>query len=256
MLIDTHTHLYLEQFDEDRPEMIQRAIEKGITHFYMPGIDSNHIESMFQLEAQFPNNCFAMMGLHPCSVKENVEAELAIVEKYLSERKFIAVGEIGLDYYWDTTFVQQQKVAFVQQMDWAKHYKIPISIHCRESMDDAIELVSKTKTSDLNGVFHCFGGTIEQANKIIELGFYLGIGGVLTYKKSGLDEVLKNIDLQHIVLETDAPYLSPVPYRGKRNESAYIYEIAKKLAEVKDVDISEVAARTTENAKKVFNQFN
>ena len=256
MLIDTHTHLYLEQFDEDRPEMIQRAIEKGITHFYMPGIDRNHIESMFQLEAQFPSNCFAMMGLHPCSVKENVEAELAIVEKYLSERKFIAVGEIGLDYYWDTTFVPQQKVAFVQQMEWAKHYKIPISIHCRESMDDAIELVSKTKTSDLNGVFHCFGGTIEQANKIIELGFYLGIGGVLTYKKSGLDEVLKNIDLQHIVLETDAPYLSPVPYRGKRNESAYIYEIAKKLAEVKDVDISEVAAMTTENAKKVFNQFN
>jgi TatD DNase family protein len=256
MLIDTHTHLYLEQFDEDRPEMIQRAIEKGITHFYMPSIDSNHIESMFQLEAQFPSNCFAMMGLHPCSVKENVEEELAIVEKYLSERKFIAVGEIGLDYYWDTTFVPQQKVAFVQQMEWAKHYKIPISIHCRESMDDAIELVSKTKTSDLNGVFHCFGGTIEQANKIIELGFYLGIGGVLTYKKSGLDEVLKNIDLQHIVLETDAPYLSPVPYRGKRNESAYIYEIAKKLAEVKDVDISEVAARTTENAKKVFNQFN
>ena len=256
MLIDTHTHLYLEQFDEDRPEMIQRAIEKGITHFYMPSIDSNHIESMFQLEAQFPSNCFAMMGLHPCSVKENVEAELAIVEKYLSERKFIAVGEIGLDYYWDTTFVPQQKVAFVQQMEWAKHYKIPISIHCRESMDDAIELVSKTKTSDLNGVFHCFGGTIEQANKIIELGFYLGIGGVLTYKKSGLDEVLKNIDLQHIVLETDAPYLSPVPYRGKRNESAYIYEIAKKLAEVKDVDISEVAAMTTENAKKVFNQFN
>jgi TatD DNase family protein len=256
MLIDTHTHLYLEQFDEDRPEMIQRAIEKGITHFYMPSIDSNHIESMFQLEAQFPSNCFAMMGLHPCSVNENFEAELAIVEKYLSKRKFIAVGEIGLDYYWDTTFVPQQKVAFVQQMEWAKHYKIPISIHCRESMDDAIELVSKTKTSDLNGVFHCFGGTIEQANKIIELGFYLGIGGVLTYKKSGLDEVLKNIDLQHIVLETDAPYLSPVPYRGKRNESAYIYEIAKKLAEVKDVDISEVAARTTENAKKVFNQFN
>ncbi len=252
MLIDTHTHLYLPQFDEDRAEMIQRAIERGVQHFYLPGIDQHHIESMLALERQFPDNCFAMMGLHPCSVKENVEEELAQVQKYLASRKFIAVGEIGLDYYWDKTFVAQQKMAFTQQMEWAKHYQLPISIHCRESMDDAIVLVGESKTDALQGIFHCFGGSLEQANAIIELGFYLGIGGVLTYKKSGLDEVLKHVDLQHIVLETDAPYLSPVPYRGKRNESAYLYEVAEKLAEVKGVSLEEVAEITSENARKVF----
>jgi TatD DNase family protein len=252
MLIDTHTHLYLPQFDEDRAEMIQRAIERGVQHFYLPGIDQAHIESMLALERQFPENCFAMMGLHPCSVKENVEEELAVVEKYLASRKFIAVGEIGLDYYWDKTFVPQQKMAFLQQMEWAKHYQLPISIHCRESMDDAITLVRESKTAALRGIFHCFGGSQEQANAIIELGFYLGIGGVLTYKKSGLDAVLEQVDLQHIVLETDAPYLSPVPYRGKRNESAYIYEIAQRLAEVKGVSLDEVAVVTSENARKVF----
>jgi len=252
MLIDTHTHLYLEQFDEDRTAMMQRAIDKGVERMLLPGIDSNHIASMLELEKSFPNNCFAMMGLHPCSVKEDYENELKIVEQNLQNRKFIAVGEIGLDYYWDKTFIKEQKYAFNLQMEWAKKYKIPISIHCRESMDDAIELVEGAKTEDLNGVFHCFGGTLDQANKIIDLGFYLGIGGVLTYKKSGLDEVLKHIDLQHIVLETDAPYLSPVPYRGKRNESAYISDIAQKLAEIKGVNINEVARITSENAVKVF----
>jgi len=253
MLIDTHTHLYLEQFDEDRAAMMQRAIDKGVERMLLPGIDSNHIASMLELEKSFPNNCFAMMGLHPCSVKEDYENELKIVEQNLQNRKFIAVGEIGLDYYWDKTFIKEQKYAFNLQMEWAKKYKIPISIHCRESMDDAIELVEGAKTENLNGVFHCFGGTLDQANKIIDLGFYLGIGGVLTYKKSGLDEVLKHIDLQHIVLETDAPYLSPVPYRGKRNESAYISDIAQKLAEIKGVNINEVARITSENAVKVFN---
>jgi TatD DNase family protein len=174
------------------------------------------------------------------------------VQKYLASRKFIAVGEIGLDYYWDKTFVPQQKMAFTQQMEWAKHYQLPISIHCRESMDDAIVLVGESKTDALQGIFHCFGGSLEQANAIIELGFHLGIGGVLTYKKSGLDEVLKHVDLQHIVLETDAPYLSPVPYRGKRNESAYLYEVAEKLAEAKGVSLEEVAQITSQNARKVF----
>lgn len=244
--------MYLEQFDEDRTAMMQRAIDKGVERMLLPGIDSNHIASMLELEKSFPNNCFAMMGLHPCSVKEDYENELKIVEQNLQNRKFIAVGEIGLDYYWDKTFIKEQKYAFNLQMEWAKKYKIPISIHCRESMDDAIELVEGAKTEDLNGVFHCFGGTLDQANKIIDLGFYLGIGGVLTYKKSGLDEVLKHIDLQHIVLETDAPYLSPVPYRGKRNESAYISDIAQKLAEIKGVNINEVARITSENAVKVF----
>lgn len=253
MLIDTHTHLYLEQFDEDRAAMMQRAIDKGVERMLLPGIDSNHIASMLELEKSFPNNCFAMMGLHPCSVKEDYANELKIVEHYLQNRNYIAVGEIGLDYYWDKTFIEEQKYAFNLQMEWAKKYKIPISIHCRESMDDAIRLVESAKTEDLNGVFHCFGGTLEQAKSIIDMGFYLGIGGVLTYKKSGLDEVLKHIDLQHIVLETDAPYLSPVPFRGKRNESAYISDIAQKLAEIKGVNINEVARITSENAVKVFN---
>lgn len=245
--------MYLEQFDEDRAAMMQRAIDKGVERMLLPGIDSNHIASMLELEKSFPNNCFAMMGLHPCSVKEDYANELKIVEHYLQNRNYIAVGEIGLDYYWDKTFIEEQKYAFNLQMEWAKKYKIPISIHCRESMDDAIELVESAKTEDLNGVFHCFGGTLEQAKSIIDMGFYLGIGGVLTYKKSGLDQVLKHIDLQHIVLETDAPYLSPVPFRGKRNESAYISDIAQKLAEIKGVNINEVARITSENAVKVFN---
>ena len=253
MLIDTHTHLYLEQFDEDRAAMMQRAIDKGVERMLLPGIDSSHIASMLELEKAFPKNCFAMMGLHPCSVKEDYANELKIVEHYLQNRNYIAVGEIGLDYYWDKTFIEEQKYAFKLQMEWAKKYKLPISIHCRESMDDAIELVEGAKTVDLNGVFHCFGGTLEQAKRIIDMGFYLGIGGVLTYKKSGLDQVLKHIDLQHIVLETDAPYLSPVPFRGKRNESAYISDIAQKLAEIKGVNINEVARITSENAVKVFN---
>jgi len=252
MLIDTHTHLYVEQFDEDRSEVIERAIAAGIERFYLPNIDSGYIDRMLSLEAAYPNHCFAMMGLHPCSVKENFEEELAIVNRWLNQRLFCAVGEIGLDLYWDKTFFEQQKEAFKRQINWAKALDIPIVIHSRESTWEVIEILREEKDEYLRGIFHCFGGTVEEANAITDLGFYLGIGGVLTFKKAKLDETLKKVDLQHIVLETDSPYLAPRPYRGKRNESAYIEIIAEKLAEVKGVTLQEIAKITSENASNIF----
>ena len=218
----------------------------------MPAIDSQTHEQMLALEKLNPAQCFAMMGLHPCSVKENFKNELAIVKKYLSERNFKAVGEIGLDFYWDKTFVNEQIEAFQQQINLALNSDLPIVIHSRESIDQCIEVVKKMQNGKLKGVFHCFSGNIEQANEITGLGFYLGIGGVLTYKKSGLDKVLEQIDMKHIVLETDAPYLTPVPFRGKRNEPAYIKYVAEKLAEVKNISLEEVAAITTANAEILF----
>lgn len=251
-LIDTHTHLYAEQFDEDRKEVIQRAMELGVEQFYLPNIDQHSIKRMMELEKAFPENCFPMMGLHPVSVKENVEEELDIVEKWLKERKFVAVGEIGIDLYWDKTFFEQQKMAFLRQIDWAKELDIPIVIHSRESTDIIIEILQSQTDDRLRGIFHCFGGSEEQANQIIDLGFLLGIGGVLTFKKSGLDKVMESIDLQHVVLETDSPYLAPTPYRGKRNESAYVKLVAEKLASVKNTSFEEVARITTNNALALF----
>ncbi len=252
MLIDTHTHLYLDRFKEDIDEVIQRAKENGITEFYLPNIDQNSIEDMLQLEAKDPQHFHAMMGLHPCSVKENVEEELAIVKQYLEQRPFCAVGEIGLDLYWDKTFFEQQKMAFNRQIEWAKELELPIVIHSRESTWEVIEILRKQKDEKLRGIFHCFGGSVEEANAITELGFYLGIGGVVTFKKAGLDKTLKEVSLDDIVLETDAPFLAPTPYRGKRNESAYIRLIAEKVASIKNVPLEEVAAITTANAKAIF----
>lgn len=252
MLIDTHAHLYLEQFDEDRDEMLQRAKQQGVGKFYLPNIDSSSVERMLSMEAQYPGECFAMMGLHPCSVKEDYKKELSIVEKWLDERPFAAVGEIGTDLYWDKAYIEEQKTVFQIQAGWAKALKLPIVIHCRDSIDLTIELVQQAQDGRLKGIFHCFGGTLEQAKAIIDLGFYLGIGGVLTYKKSGLDTVLQQIPMEHLVLETDSPYLAPVPFRGKRNESAYIRHIAEKLAEVKSTSVEEVERGTTENAGKIF----
>ncbi len=251
-LVDSHTHLYLPEFDEDREEMLERAKNQGVKKFFLPAIDSHHHESMFRLEEAHSDSCFAMIGLHPCSVKENYEAELAIIFQKLKERPFCAIGEIGLDYYWDLTHVEEQKLAFNVQMEKAKEYQIPISIHSREATQDAIDLVKKQQDGNLKGIFHCFGNGLEEARQIIDLGFYLGIGGVLTYKKSGLAEVLKDIDLEHIVLETDAPYLAPVPMRGKRNESANIRIIAEFLAQVKECTLEEVAEKTTRNCEKLF----
>lgn len=252
MLIDTHTHLYLKQFKDDIDETLQRARQEGIQSFYLPNIDSTTIESMLDLEKRFPNECFPMMGLHPCSVKANYKEELTISKKWLEKRPFCAVGEIGIDLYWDKTFLEEQKKAFIEQAGWAKELNIPIIIHARESLDILIELVKQEKDDRLNGIFHCFTGNEEQAKKIMDLGFYMGIGGVVTFKNGRLDKTVKNIPLEFLVLETDSPYLSPVPFRGKRNESAYIKHIATKLSMVKNVDLEEIAITTTANAKKIF----
>ena len=251
MLIDTHAHLYAKQFDEDRAAMIDRAIEKGVEKFYLPNIDSESIEGMLQLEKDYPDRCFPMMGLHPCSVKENFEEELKIVEQWLGKRKFSAVGEIGTDLYWDKTFYEQQKKAFIRQVEWAIDLDLPIIIHCRESMDLTIDLVQPYK-GKLRGIFHCFGGSLEQAQKIMDLDFLMGIGGVLTFKKAKLDEVIKDIPLEYLVLETDSPYLAPKPFRGKRNESAYVRIVAEKMAEAKSCSLEEIAKVTSKNSDNLF----
>ena len=251
VLIDTHCHLYAKEFEADITDVIQRGIDAGVDQFYLPAIDSSTHQAMLALELRFPGICVAMAGLHPCSVKENYKDELARVEAMLAERKFAALGETGLDFYWDRNFDEQQYQAFRQQIDWAVQYKLAIVIHSRESVQECIEEIKKQK-GNISGIFHCFSGTREQAREIVECGLYLGIGGVITYKKSNLPEILENISLQHMVLETDAPYLSPVPYRGKRNESSYLVQVAQKLAEIKGVPVEEVAAITTANAQKIF----
>jgi len=247
---DTHTHLYDEQLTTDNN--IETAIKAGVTKMYMPNCDSTTIEGMMKIAEQYPDNCYPMMGVHPCYIKENYEAELASAAEQLANNKFYAVGEIGLDYYWDTTYKEQQINAFETQIDWALKYELPIVIHSRESLQDCIDIVKKKQNGQLKGIFHCFGGSIEEAKQIIDLGFYMGIGGVVTFKNSELPEVLKEVDLSHLVLETDAPYLAPTPYRGKRNESSYIPLIAHKLAEIKQVDVSVIAEVTTTNAAKIF----
>ena len=252
MIVDSHTHIYLPEFAEDRKEMIQRALDAGVIKMYMPNIDSESIDLLTRLEEDYEGICLPMMGLHPCSVQENYKKELTTIEKRLAKGNYFAVGEIGLDYYWDKTQIDIQKESFKLQIKWAKELNLPIVIHSRDSTQDCIELVKEAKDEKLNGIFHCFGGSVEEANQIIELGFYLGIGGVLTYKKSGLDETLKAIDLEHLILETDAPYLTPVPFRGKRNEPAYLTYIVQRLAEVKEVSVEEVCRITTENAERVF----
>ncbi len=252
MFTDSHTHLYDEQFQADETEMIQRAIDAGVNKMYMPNCDSSTIDPMLKIADKWPSNCFAMMGLHPCYAKENYLQELNTVTQWLTNRKFYAIGEIGLDYYWDLTFKEQQIEVFKTQIDLALQYDLPIVIHSRESIDDCIAIVKEKQNGRLKGIFHCFSGNAAQASSIIETGLYLGIGGVVTYKKSTLPDVLKDIPLSHIVLETDAPYLAPAPYRGKRNESSYIPVIATKIAEVKNIPIDEVASITTHNAEKIF----
>lgn len=251
-LIDTHTHLYVDSFDKDIEQVIQRAMENNISKFYLPAIDSETHEAMLALEKKYEGTCISMMGLHPCSVKENYHEELDVVKRWLDKRSFVAIGEIGLDYYWDTTFRDQQIESFRIQMEWALEKNIPIVIHSRNSMDETIALVQEYSSKGLRGIFHCFSGTEEQARQVIETGFYLGIGGVLTYKKSGLAEAIQDLPLERMVLETDSPYLSPVPFRGKRNESSYLRYIADKLAELKQVSLEEVARQTTMNAQNIF----
>lgn len=252
MYIDTHTHLYDEQLTSQGDENIQRAIDASVTKMYMPNCDSSTIAGMMALAEKWPHNCYPMMGLHPCYVKDNYKEELSIVEQWLTKQRFSGIGEIGLDYYWDKTHIAQQKQTFEQQIDWALQYDLPIIIHSRESTQDCIAIVRQKQNGKLNGIFHCFSGTLEEAKQIVELGFYLGIGGVVTFKKSSLQDVVKEVPLDHIVLETDAPYLAPTPYRGKRNESSYIPLIAAKVAELKGMNVAEIAAITTKNAEKIF----
>lgn len=232
--------------------MIQRCLDAGVTKMYMPNCDSGTIADMLHLADKWPQHCYPMMGLHPTYVKENYKDELAIVEKWLGERKFYAVGEIGLDYYWDITYKAQQIEAFEQQIDWALQYELPIVIHSRESTQDCIDIVRKKQTGKLKGIFHCFSGSVEQAKEVAELGLYLGIGGVVTYKTSNLPEIIKETGLRPIVLETDAPYLAPIPHRGKRNESSYIPLIAEKIGDVMGMSKEDVGRITTENAAKIF----
>jgi len=254
MFIDTHTHLYLKDFEADLDEMMQRAAKAGIDKFFLPNIDSSSAEALHQLCLKYPKQCFPMMGLHPCSVKENYKEELALVYELLKKGKYYAVGEIGIDLYWDKTFFEQQVKAFETQIQWALEMHLPIVIHCRDAFNEIYEVLVKF-TKLPKGIFHCFTGTLEQAEKVIGLkNFKLGIGGVVTFKNSGLDKTLEHIDLKHLVLETDSPYLTPVPYRGQRNESAYISIIARRLAEIKNCNVGHLAEITTQNAIEIFGE--
>lgn len=253
ILTDTHTHLYSEEFALDRTEMIQRAIDAGVSRFFVPSIDSGYTQKMYDLESQFPSNIYLMMGLHPCYVKpETYQQELAHVEAELAKKKFYAIGEIGVDMYWDKTTLTIQQEAFQQQIQLAKKYKLAINIHCREAFDETFEVLDREKSADLFGIFHCFAGDLEQAKRAINLNMKLGIGGVATFKNGKIDQFLNEIDLKHIVLETDSPYLAPVPFRGKRNESSYTKLVAEKLSQIYQLPIEEIARITTENSKAIF----
>lgn len=252
MITDTHTHLYSEQFDQDRAQMIQRAKDIGVSRFFIPAIDSSYTERMLSLENEFPKDIFLMMGLHPTSVKENFKEELQLVKDWIDQRPFVAIGEIGIDLYWDRSFLAQQQEAFQTQIKWAKEKKLPIVIHCREAFDEIFDLLELEKGPDLYGIFHCFTGSLEQAKKAISYNMKLGIGGVATFKNGKIDAFLNQIPLKHIVLETDAPYLAPVPFRGKRNESSYITYVVDKLADIYAVSVNEIVKTTTENSKHIF----
>lgn len=250
--IDTHTHLYSEEFDSDRELMIQRAIDLDINQFYLPAIDSNYIEKMYVLEKKYPEHIWLMSGLHPTYVNQNYKEELQIIENQLKTRKFAAIGEIGIDLYWDKTFINEQKQCFAHQIRLAAQYNLPIVIHCREAFDEVFEVLEQENNNSLRGIFHCFTGNYNQALKAISFNMKLGIGGVATFKNGKIDQFLHQIDLSHIVLETDAPYLAPVPYRGKRNESAYLINIAQKIASIYQLPLEKIAEITTANATEIF----
>ena len=252
--IDTHTHLFASEFDNDIDIVIKNALDNGISKMLLPNIDSTTTTKMLQLCDRHPNNCYPMIGLHPCSVKkDNLEKEISHVEQMLSQNKFIAVGEIGLDLYWDKSTLDLQKIAFGSQIELAKKYKLPIAIHVRDSFDEAIEIVERLNDYNLSGVFHCFTGNLEEAQRIINLNnFYLGIGGVVTFKNGGINKIINQVSLDRIILETDSPYLSPTPFRGTRNESKYLLNIAHKMAELYNIDIEDIAKKTTKNAIDLF----
>jgi len=252
ILTDTHTHLYYEKDLELRAALMARCLENKVSRLFLPNVDSDSIPLVFSLAEQYPEHCFPMLGLHPCDVKANFKEELATIEREIAQRKVYAIGEIGIDLHWDKSTLSIQKEAFRIQIEWAKQLDLPIVIHCREAFDEIFEILCELKDEKLRGIFHCFSGTLEQAEKVINLGFYLGIGGVLTYKNSGLDQVVAKIPLEHLVLETDSPYLTPVPFRGKPNESSYLIYVAQKLADIKQISIEDIAEITTQNSKLVF----
>jgi TatD DNase family protein len=255
-LTDTHTHLFAEEFDADRNEMLLRAFDKGVTSCFLPNIEVSTIQAMLKTCDEYPANCFPMMGLHPCSVNANYEEQLALIKPWFSQRKFYGVGEIGIDLYHDVTFAEEQKKAFHSQVEWAKELNLPIIIHCRNSFKEVFEIVSELHDEKLKGIFHCFSGNLEDAQKVIALkSFKMGIGGAVTYKNSTLPAVVKEIPLSYIVLETDSPYLTPVPFRGKRNESSYLWYVADKLSEIYRLPVEKIAEETTQNAREIFGAF-
>ncbi len=253
-MIDTHAHIYAPEFAVDQADMLDRAFENGLSHIFMPNIDHTSVEGMLELEANYPKQCLPMMGLHPCYVKQDFEKELYQVEDWLNKRKFVAVGEIGLDFYWDTSFRSQQEEAFRAQVRLAQRHQLPIVIHCRNSFHETVALLEELAIPNLKGIFHCFTGNLDEARKAIEMNFLLGIGGVATFKNGGLDKVLPEVELQHLVLETDSPYLAPLPYRGKRNESGYLPLIARRVADLKQISLEKVVEQTTSNALALFKQ--
>lgn len=252
IITDTHTHLYSEQFDDDRVEVIERALAAGVTRFFIPAIDSSYTKSMYALESRYPNNMFLMTGLHPSHVKADYLDELAHIKEQLNSREFVAIGEIGIDLYWDRSTLKLQQEMFKLQIQLAKQYRLPVVIHCRDAFDEVFQILEEEKGSELFGIFHCFTGNLEQAQKAISFNMKLGIGGVVTFKNGKIDQFLKQISLDHIVLETDAPYLAPVPYRGKRNESSYILNVLEKLSDIYSMSSNEIASITTKNSKSIF----
>jgi TatD DNase family protein len=251
MLIDTHAHIYAGEFAQDSADMIQRAQSEGVHHIFMPNIDVSSIDAMHALEDKY-DFCHAMMGLHPCYVKDDYLTQLDLIEKHLQTRSYYGVGEVGIDLYWDKTYAAEQQIAFERQISWAKDLSLPIIIHSRDSLDITIETISRLQDGHLSGIFHCFNGTVEQAKQIMDLGFLMGVGGVITYKNAGMDQVFPHCPVSSLVLETDAPYLSPVPYRGKRNEPAYIAHIAQRLADIMEMSMQDLVMTTSASAKQLF----
>jgi len=252
ILFDTHTHIYSKEFDEDRKEALKRSFDLGVTQLLLPNIDLESIEPMHKLCDEYPDNCFPMMGLHPTSVNADYKTVLQTIRKELDNRKYVAIGEIGIDLYWDKTFAKEQRIVLLEQLQWAIDFDLPVVIHSRRSHNEIMEVIKEFNNPELRGVFHCFTGSTQQAEEIIDINFKMGLGGVLTFKNAGIANEIRDIDIKHFILETDSPYLTPTPYRGKRNESSYIEIIAKKLAEVKGMSLEEVAAKTTENARSLF----
>lgn len=251
-MIDTHAHIYASEFDNDRDQVVERALAQGVEKILLPNIDLDSIEPMLQTEAAYPEICRSMMGLHPCYVDGNVKQTLEIIHSWFAKHNFIAVGEIGIDLYWDKTYKAEQEMAFTTQLNWAKEMKLPVVIHTRDSIQETLALLEKEQDGSLSGVFHCFGGSIEEAKAINDLGFHLGLGGVTTFKNGGMDKVIPHLDMDFVILETDCPYLAPVPHRGKRNEPSYIPLVAERIASLRELSIDDVQAMTNRNANRLF----